>query len=223
MKKNKSTRIIGQNVILVPYKEKHVTRYHEWMKSPELQYLTASEPLTLAEEYEMQKDWLLDEKKCTFIILDKSIFESTGDEIAAMIGDTNLFFNDMECKYTAEAEIMIAEKEYRHKRRGWEAILLMLRYEEISIILFYSIYITSLNKIVTFVGIDVLNIKRYRVKIMIVNEKSINMFRKLNFHEVERSEIFQEITMENNINQEWKDWLYLETMNSVMDECYNIK
>lgn len=32
------------------------------MKSPELQYLTASEPLTLAEEYEMQKDWLLDEK-----------------------------------------------------------------------------------------------------------------------------------------------------------------
>lgn len=45
-----------------------------------------------------------------------------------MIGDTNLFFNDMECKYTAEAEIMIAEKEYRHKRRGWEAILLMLRY-----------------------------------------------------------------------------------------------
>ncbi|KAF7395305.1 hypothetical protein HZH68_009355 [Vespula germanica] len=200
MKKNKSTRIIGQNVILVPYKEKHVTRYHEWMKSPELQYLTASEPLTLAEEYEMQKDWLLDEKKCTFIILDKSIFESTGDEIAAMIGDTNLFFNDMECKYTAEAEIMIAEKEYRHKRRGWEAILHMLRY-----------------------GIDVLNVKRYRVKIMIVNEKSINMFRKLNFHEVERSEIFQEITMENNINQEWKDWLYLETMNSVMDECYNIK
>ncbi|KAL2715024.1 N-acetyltransferase 9-like protein [Vespula squamosa] len=199
MKKNKSTRIIGQNVILVPYKEKHVTRYHEWMKSPELQYLTASEPLTLAEEYEMQKDWLLDEKKCTFIILDKSIFESTGDEIAAMIGDTNLFFNDMECKYTAEAEIMIAEKEYRHKRRGWEAILLMFRY-----------------------GIDVLNVKKYRVKIIIDNEKSINMFRKLNFHEVERSEIFQEITMENNINQEWKDWLCLETMNSIMDECYNI-
>ncbi|XP_014600686.1 PREDICTED: uncharacterized protein LOC106785058 [Polistes canadensis] len=198
MKKNKFTRIIGQSVILIPYKKKHVIRYHEWMKSPELQYLTASEPLTLAEEYEMQKDWLLDEKKCTFIILDKTIFHSTGDEIAAMIGDTNLFFNDMECKHTAEAEIMIAEKESRSKRRGWEAILLMLRY-----------------------GIDTLNVQKYRVKIMIDNERSINMFRKLNFHEVGRSEIFQEVTMENNINDEWKDWLYSETINSVTDECYN--
>ena len=31
------------------------------MKSPELQELTASEPLTLEEEYEMQKTWREDE------------------------------------------------------------------------------------------------------------------------------------------------------------------
>lgn len=198
MKKNKSTRIIGKNVMLVPYMEKHVKRYHEWMKSPELQRLTASEPLTLKEEYEMQKDWLLDERKCTFIVLDKSIFQSTGDEIAAMIGDTNLFFNDTECEFTAEAEIMIAEKESRGKKRGWEAILLMLRY-----------------------GIEALNVKKYRVKITFENEASINMFRKLNFHEVEKSDIFQEITLENNINSEWKKWLHLKTMDSIRDEFYN--
>lgn len=198
MKKNKSTRIIGENVMLVPYMKKHVKRYHEWMKSPELQHLTASEPLTLKEEYEMQKDWLLDERKCTFIVLDKSIFQSTEDEIAAMIGDTNLFFNDTECEFTAEAEIMIAEKESRGKKRGWEAILLMLRY-----------------------GIEVLNVKKYRVKITFENEASINMFRKLNFHEVERSDIFQEITLENNINSEWNKWLHSKTMDSIRDEFYN--
>ena len=36
-------------------------RYHEWMKSEELQRLTASEPLTLDEEYKMQKSWFEDE------------------------------------------------------------------------------------------------------------------------------------------------------------------
>lgn len=36
-------------------------RYQEWMKSPELQLLTASDPLSLDEEYEMQKSWLMDE------------------------------------------------------------------------------------------------------------------------------------------------------------------
>ena len=36
-------------------------RYHNWMKCPELQELTASEPLTIDEEYEMQKSWRNDE------------------------------------------------------------------------------------------------------------------------------------------------------------------
>lgn len=46
--------IRGDKVVLVPYREEHVEKYHQWMSDPRLLQLTASEPLTLAEEYEMQ-------------------------------------------------------------------------------------------------------------------------------------------------------------------------
>lgn len=71
MKTNWLTKLVGSKVILVPYREAHVEKYHQWMKSPELLTLTGSEPLTLEEEYEMQKSWREDEDKCTFIILNK--------------------------------------------------------------------------------------------------------------------------------------------------------
>ncbi|XP_044736353.1 N-acetyltransferase 9-like protein [Chrysoperla carnea] len=185
MRLNKDTIINGKNVVLVSYKKEHVLKYHTWMADPELQLLTASEPLSLEEEYQMQKSWLNDLDKCTFIILEKTIYDGTGDEIAAMIGDTNLFFIDPDNKKLAECEIMIAEPTARGKRRGMEAMCLMFYY-----------------------GIEMLGVETFQAKIGLANEKSIKMFTKLGFTEVGRSEIFKEVTMLRLVDTKWKKWLY---------------
>ncbi|KAF1845563.1 uncharacterized protein K460DRAFT_337907 [Cucurbitaria berberidis CBS 394.84] len=68
MKLNENDAIITPRVLLVPYSSHHVPAYHEWMQDEDLQKLTASEPLSLAEEYEMQRSWREDADKLTFIV-----------------------------------------------------------------------------------------------------------------------------------------------------------
>lgn len=192
MRLNENTKIVGKKVILVPYCEAHVQKYHEWMKSPELQELTASEPLTLEEEYAMQRSWREDEDKCTFLVLCRSTYEKTDNEIDSLVGDTNLFlrvddvgeYKDGKRSQVAEAEIMIAEIEARGKGYGWEAMLLLLKYAQQN-----------------------LRIKKYEVKIGIKNEKSLRMFNKMQFKEVARSAVFEEVTLERIVDDEWIKWL----------------
>ncbi|KAF8066989.1 GNAT domain-containing protein [Lyophyllum atratum] len=107
MKANEYTVLIGSKVVLVPYFPKHVPKYHAWMTDEELQRLTASEPLSLEEEYEMQQKWRRDEDKLTFIVLARESpsgerlplpaategLSPTDPEIAGlpMVGDVNMF------------------------------------------------------------------------------------------------------------------------------------
>ena len=137
MRINRNTVLVGSRVVLVPYRKQHVPRYHEWMKDPLIQQQTASEPLSLDEEYEMQQSWAMDEDKLTFIILAKPDADKVhaGEtveveeliKLCEMVGDVNIFFNQryddedqeeesenkekvtqQEPVFDAECEIMIA-------------------------------------------------------------------------------------------------------------------
>jgi hypothetical protein len=51
---------VGERAVLVPYLREHVPRYHEWMQDPALLEATASEPLSLDQEFEVHRSWTLD-------------------------------------------------------------------------------------------------------------------------------------------------------------------
>ncbi|XP_062859610.1 N-acetyltransferase 9 [Trichomycterus rosablanca] len=180
MRINENTLLEGKQVVLVPYNHDHVPRYHQWMSSEELQKLTASEPLTLEQEYDMQRSWREDEDKCTFIILDKQRWaDPSFSEEECMVGDVNLFLTDPSDLSLAELEIMIAEPGYRGKGLGKEAIRMMMCY-----------------------GINKLKIKKFEVKISLENRISIAMFKKFHFTELSVSEVFGEVTLGLTVNQD---------------------
>ena len=202
MKLNYETCIVGKQSILVPYRPEHVNTYHEWMKDPYLLEMTASEPLSLEEEIEMQESWINDNDKCTFIILYKDLChgvpengaemnQHVGDQnmmdnpdfivdnINVMIGDVNLFLsntNDEGNSTTKEAEldIMVAVQQYRNKGIGKEVVQLIIYY-----------------------GITKLNISRFFVKINDKNTMSLKLFQdKFNFKMCGYTECFKEYELE---------------------------
>ncbi|XP_068120620.1 alpha/beta-tubulin-N-acetyltransferase 9 [Hyperolius riggenbachi] len=181
MRVNEDTVLRGLRVLLVPYEPHHVPRYHEWMMSEELQKLTASEPLTLEQEYDMQRSWREDNDKCTFIILDAVKWNQGYPEEQCMVGDVNLFIVDPENTSLAEIEIMIAEPAYRGKGLGEESVRLML-----------------------FYGASTLKTTIFQAKIGQENIKSVQLFSKFHFEEVSLSAVFKEITMQWKVTDEEK-------------------
>ncbi|XP_063315128.1 alpha/beta-tubulin-N-acetyltransferase 9 [Pelobates fuscus] len=184
MRINEDTVLRGQRVLLVPYEPHHVPRYHEWMKSEELQKLTASEPLTIEQEYNMQRSWREDSDKCTFIILDALKWEQGCPEEQCMVGDVNLFLTESENPGLAEIEIMIAEPVFRGRGLGEESVCLML-----------------------FYGFTALGISTFEAKIGLENVTSIRLFHKLHFQDVSLSQVFQEMTLRWEVTEPERQWL----------------
>jgi RimJ/RimL family protein N-acetyltransferase len=186
MKDNWTSTIISEKLQLVPYARECVPKYHSWMQSEEMQELTASEPLSLDEEFEMQATWRDDPKKCTFIILSHESEDlphvlSSGDSalVDRMIGDVNIFLHDRDDPGNAEIEIMTAEKNYSRKGIATEALNLMMIF-----------------------GAKHLGVHRYFAKINKSNTPSISLFHKLGYKEVNYVEAFQEYEFELNVSEE---------------------
>ncbi|WWC85513.1 uncharacterized protein L201_000377 [Kwoniella dendrophila CBS 6074] len=186
MRLNENTVIFGERVILVPYRAEHVPTYHEWMKSPELLELTASEPLSYEEELEMQRKWHLDEDKLTFILLAQP--ESRSSKILSlgelqkckMIGDVNLFLPDGK-EGQGECEIMIASKEDRRKGYAVEALSLFLSYLTRNLPLDPSNLIARIGS---------------------TNQPSIKLFQKLGFGLVKYVKVFDEVEMNYGVEDD---------------------
>ncbi|KAJ2374796.1 N-acetyltransferase 9 [Coemansia sp. RSA 2611] len=178
MRLNENLAIIGSQVVLVPYEKEHVPRYHEWMKSPFLQEMTGSEPLTIDEEYAMQQSWRTDDDKCTFIVLAKAQPDSSDIfDCSRMIGDVNFYLNNVYNPHEAELEVMIAENSYSGKGVATEVLQLMMHY-----------------------AVNDVGVTELVVRIKESNTASIHIFEhKFGFTETERSKAFQEVTLRRTV------------------------
>lgn len=134
------------SLLLVPYAPHHVPTYHAWMQDPSLQTATASEPLTLDEEYAMQRAWRQDGDKLTFILCRRptpsppatSLQAGTDDPPERMLGDVNLFLFPFDPDtppptpepdaLVGELELMLARRTDRGQGHGRTALLAFTAY-----------------------------------------------------------------------------------------------
>lgn len=168
MKGSGGLQIVGRRVLLVPFTPKHVSKYHQWLEDPYLREMTASEPITMEQAAEIQRDWSTDPKKLAFIILDASHEHSLSGDIDAMAGDVNLLI-DRDDASVAEVLVMVAEPSMRRKGLASAAVELIMWY-----------------------GRRQLNISRFTCKISEDNQPSLACFEKLGFVRVAFSEAFRE-------------------------------
>ncbi|KFM07817.1 N-acetyltransferase 9, partial [Aptenodytes forsteri] len=196
MKINQNTVLQGQRVTLVPYTSAHVPRYHEWMQSEELQRLTASEPLSLEQEYEMQRSWQDDADSEDL----KRFLRVGGSDVTY----SSFFFSLPHHGCSALISILCwsgsrslpKKPSYRGRGFGKEATLMMMSY-----------------------GVRNLGITTFEAKIGQENEASICMFKKLHFKEVAVNSVFQEVTLRLDVSDQERRWL-LEQTDHVEEKSY---
>jgi RimJ/RimL family protein N-acetyltransferase len=173
------------------------------MQDPDLQAATASEPLSMTEEYDMQRSWRTDHDKLTFIVCSSREPESVSptvqggqdDRPERMIGDINLFLfepeDDDEDEYDSgvqapnstnpsnalvgEIELMIARKDLHRQGYGRAALLSFTAYILDTWAQIAAEYSSSAGDQTPK------SLQYLRVKINQSNERSIALFQSIGF------------------------------------------
>ncbi|KAL1635704.1 hypothetical protein SLS58_010142 [Diplodia intermedia] len=215
MRINEHTALVAPRVLLVPYSAHHVPTYHEWMQDPAIREATASEPLTLDEEYAMQRSWREDADKLTFIVCVAPTFPSriqakVDDAPAAMIGDVNLFLvpddededgdappSTKPLSVVGELEIMIASA--AHQNRGYGAAVLsaFMAYIRRRVDGILSEYCAASPS-----APERARLKHLRVKIGATNDRSLRLFERVGFVRVsETPNFFGELELRRRLEE----------------------
>lgn len=168
----------GNGLLLVPYEKCFVEQYNAWMRDDELQRLTASEPLSMEDEYALCERLKSDPSHLTLIMV-------LADDPQRMVGDVNLHLEegqnhedeDDESEnsgvFIVEVDVMVADRNAR--RKGYAR--------------------AALKQLMQSCSDTLLHVHKMVARIKTFNDSSIALFRSLGFQEWERSEVFEEVTL----------------------------
>ncbi|PBP20907.1 N-acetyltransferase [Diplocarpon rosae] len=158
------------------------------MKDEQIQAETASEPLSLPEEYKMQQSWRTDHDKLTFIAcvplpsLTTVLEPGISDSPTQMLGDVNLFLtpsDEDDEGVIGELELMIAPTSQRRKGYGRATVLAFMQYITSNLASILSEYGMGQTP-----RIDKPKLLQLKVKIGSKNVKSIRLFEGIGFLKV---------------------------------------
>ena len=117
--------------------------------------------------------------ECTFIILSRLDGKLEMPDEERMVGDVNLFINDVDDRQNAEIDVMVPEISNRRKGYAREAIALMINF-----------------------GVETLGLNRFFAKINGENAASLRLFKSLGFEEAKFVEVFNEFELRISIESE---------------------
>ncbi|KAM0479977.1 hypothetical protein ACHAPX_004556 [Trichoderma viride] len=214
MKVNEKIAISTSKVLLVPYEAHQVLTYHGWMQDPAIQEATASEPMTLEEEYENQQSWRTSHDKLTFIVCEPLSGEQRSDDariITAkaddssdkMKGDINFFLylddddddgseqqGGSHIRLRGEIDVMIAGQQHRGKGTGEAAVRTILAYIQKNLTGILDEYAQGEN-----LDKDKIQLVGLMAKIKEDNTGSRGLFKKLGFKQEGEANYFGEVKM----------------------------